>query len=383
MEVMSLVLSWLALLLSPLEPGAELELQSLTEVRGTQLVSDEFQTIEVSPTPGTTFVVLEADGYLLSRMAGAGRLAWQLPLSAKPSELIASGDGLLALGTCEGGVVVVDASGTVLFSGKLPGGGAVRLALIEGEAVEDEEDGVNSLVALGAEVGAVLPLDFSSDGLLFTLPAEPTTLLATIGNTITYGDAEGIVTLDTSGKILWRYPLFGSVMVPPVASGGLVYFAAGENRLYGLQPDSAAAPLVEYLELGAPPTALYALPQSGLAVGTATGSLLFIQDGEIHFELELSAAAQPGCVLRVSELIFTVGQDELIAVELDGTPFAPEEPGFNPPEVSWSYLHPAGLTSTPKLFQPASSVKPTQRELAQLGIYLTGGDGELLIVSRK
>ena len=125
------------------------------------------------------------------------------------------------------------------------------------------------------------------------------------------------------------------------------------------------------------------MPQSGLAVGTATGSLLFIQDGEIHFELKLTAAAQPGYALRGSELIFTVGQDELIAVELDGTPFEPEEPGFNPPEVGWSYLHPAGFTSTPKLFQPSSSVKPTQRELAQLGIYLTGGDGELLIVSRR
>ncbi|MCD4732836.1 PQQ-like beta-propeller repeat protein, partial [bacterium] len=229
MEVMSFVLSWLVLLLSPLEPGGELALQSLTEVRGTELVSEEFRVVEATPTQGTTFVVLEDDGYLLSRMAGAGGLAWRLPLPAEPSQLLAVGEGLVAVGTSDGGVVVVNASGTVLFSGKLPGGGSVKLALVIGEMTEDEESGVNRLVVLGVETGAVLPLDFSDDGLLFTLQAEPTTFLATIGNTITYGDAEGIVTLDTSGKILCRYPLLGSVRVPPVVSRGLVYFAAGDN----------------------------------------------------------------------------------------------------------------------------------------------------------
>ncbi len=382
MEVMSFVLTWLAMLLSPLEPGGELALEPLTAARGTQLVSEEFRVVEAAPTPGTTFVVLESDSYFLSRMAGAGRLGWRLPLHAEPSQLLSVGEGLLALGTSDGGVVVVDANGTVLFSGKLPSGGAVSLALVERSAVEDEDAPANLLVALGREVGAVLPLNFSDDGLLFTLPAKPTTPAVALGETITYGDAEGITTLNTEGEVLWRYPLFGSVRIPPVISGGLVYFAAGDNRLYGLQQDNAAAPLVEYLELGVPPTALYPLPQGGLAVGTAEGSLLFIQDGEIQSELKLTTAPQPGYALRGSELVFVAGRDELFAVELDGTPFAAEEPGFNPTEVGWSYRHLAGFTSSPKLFQPASGVNPTKREQAQLGIYLTGGDGELLVISR-
>ncbi|MCK4593250.1 PQQ-binding-like beta-propeller repeat protein, partial [bacterium] len=308
-------------------------------------------------------------------------LAWVIRLPAGPTDLDAAGAGLAALGDERGGVYLVNRDGAVLFAGGLPGGGPVRFASTQ-VTPPGEDEPEKTLVCLGRESFAFLDPTDPEGSIPLPLPLPATSPPAVIGTTLIYGAGETVVALDGEGTELWRYRTGGSLTVEPAVLGGMVWFACGDNRLYGFLPDNPASPLVEYHELGSPPTFLCALPRFGLAAGTAAGELLLLSDGVVTDRMDLGGAPRPGAVLRGRELILPLSWNALAALSLADTPFDPDEPGEEPVTVNWIFHIEPGIRGEATLFAPPESLKLTGRQRSQLAIYLVGRDGRLVVLAR-
>jgi hypothetical protein len=374
-------LAWLPLVLPGLLPGTAVELEPLPP-------PDEGHTLAlgadlrlVCPTPGRVFVAFGGEGPRLAALGGAKGLAWSLPLAAKPTDIAPAGPSLAAVGDADGGVYLIEGDGTVVFAGGLPGGGPVRLAVAEA-APSGEDEPATLVYCLGRESWAALDPAAPDDSKPRPLPLPATSPPAVVGGTLLYGAGDTAVALDPDGGELWRYTTAGSLSVAPAVLGGMAFFACGDNRLYGFSPDNPAAPLVEYHELGAPPSALYALPGEGLAVGTVDGGLLLFRDGAPAGRLDLGRTPRPGAVLRGRELVLPLGWDRLAALDLADTPFDPEGPGPGEVVLDWLFIREPGLIGGATLFAPAAGFKLGDEERSRLAVYVAGRDGRLVVLAR-
>jgi|GEM_PF-6729730 len=375
------VLAWLPLALPGISPGVPVELEPLPPPDAGHTLALGADLSLVGPTPGRVFVAFGGDEPRLAALGGAKSLAWTLPLATGATDLVTAGPSRLAAGDSDGGVYLVKGDGTVLFAGRLPGGGPVRLAVTE-TAPPGDEKSRTIVYCLGRESWAALDPENPADSSPLELPLPATSPPAVIGGTLLYGAGDTVVALGPEGGELWRYTTGGSLTVAPAVLGGMAHFACGDNRVYGFSPDNPAAPLVEYHELGAPPSALYALPGEALAAGTADGRLLFFRDGAPAEEMELGWTPRPGAVRRGRELILPLGWNRLAALDLTGTPFDPEEPGTGRVTLGWSFVHGPGLLGGATLFAPAAGLKLTDEERGRLAVYVAGRDGRLVVLAR-
>ncbi|MCX7021275.1 MAG: PQQ-binding-like beta-propeller repeat protein [bacterium] len=373
------VLAWLPLFLPGLNSGVAVEPEPLPPPDEGHTLALGADLSMVRPTPGRVFVAFGGEEPRLAALGGAKSLAWVLPLAADPTDLVAAGPSLAAAGDSGGGVCLVRGDGTVVFAGRLPGGGPVHFALAE-TAPSGDEKPRTILYCLGRESWAALDPGNLSDSTPRPLPLPATSPPAAVGDTLLYGAGDTVVALDAEGRELWRYGTGGSLTVAPAVLGGRVWFAGGDNRLYGFSPDNPAAPLVEYHELDAPPSAIYALPGEALAVGTVDGGLYFFRDGAPAGRVDLGRTPRPGAVLRGRELILPLGWDRLAALDLAGTPFDPKEPGASVPEVAWVFT--GGIHGEATLFAPPADLKLTDEERSSLAVYVAGRDGRLVVLAR-
>jgi hypothetical protein len=371
-------LAWLPLTLPGLLPGGPVELEPLPAPdEGHTLALGEGLAL-VLPTPGRVFAAFGGAEPRLAALGGAKSLAWVLPLAAAPTDLETLGPGFAALGDEDGGVYLVRGDGSVPFAGGLPGGGSVRLAAAE---VGTGEERRTVLACLGRESWALLdPADPDGSPPL-SLPLPPTSPPALIGETLLYGAGETVVALAEGGE-LWRHRTGGSLVLRGEVLGGMVYFACGDNRLYGFSSDNPAAPLVEYHELGAPPSALYPLSGGALAVGTVDGGLVFFRDGAAAERVDLGLTPRPGAVLRGGELVVPVSWDRLLALDLADTPFDAEEPGGEPVTVGWVFRAEAGIHGEAALFAPPEGLRLSGSQRSRLAVYLVARDGRLIVLAR-
>ncbi|HUT97802.1 MAG TPA: PQQ-binding-like beta-propeller repeat protein [bacterium] len=381
MMALIFTLAWLPLVLSGLLPGVPVELEPLPAPDEGHTLAPGADLSIVCPTPGRVFVAFGGAEPRLAALGGARSLAWVLPLAAEPTDLAAAGPNLAAAGDSGGGVYLIKGDGTVVFAGRLPGGGPVRFALAE-TAPTGGEKPETTLYCLGRESWAALDPADPADSAPRKFPLPATSPPAVVGGTLLYGAGDTVIAIDPEGGELWRYGTGGSLTAAPAVLGGMIYFACGDNRLYGFSPDNPAAPLVEYHELGAPPSALYALPGEGLAVGTVEGRLLFFQDGTPAGEVDLGWIPRPGAVLRGRELIIPLGWNRLAALDLAGTPFDPEGPGSGRVALDWLFIREPGLRGGATLFAPPADLKLTDEERARLAVYVAGRDGRLVVLAR-
>ncbi len=381
MRTALLALAWLPLTLPGPLPGETVELEPLPppDEGHTLALGDGLSA--VSPTPGRIFVVFDEPEPKLAALGGARSLAWVIHLPAGPTDLDAAGAGVAVLGDERGGVYLVNRDGDVPFAGGLPGGGPVRFASTQVAQPGEDEPG-KILICLGRESFAFLDPANPGDSIPRSLPLPATSPPAVIGTTLIYGAGETVVALDGEGTELWRYRTGGSLTLEPAVLGGMVWFACGDNRLYGFLPDNPASPLVEYHELGSPPSALYILPRDALAVGTVTGELVLFQDGAEADRLTLAQTPRPGAVLRGRELILPLSWDRLIALSLADTPFDPDEPVGEPVTANWVFHNEPGILGEAALFVPPEGLKLTGHQSSQLAIYLVGRDGRLIVLAR-
>lgn len=381
MTAVLLVLAWLPLVLPGISPGVPVELEPLPPPDAGHTLAPGADLSLVCPAPGRVFVAFGGDEPRLAALGGAKSLAWTLPLATGPTDLAAVGPSLAAAGDADGGVYLIKGDGTVVFAGRLPGGGPVRLAVTE-TAPSGDEKPRTILYCLGRESWAALDPANPTDSAPRKFPLPATSPPAVIGGTLLYGAGDTVIALDPDGGELWRHATGGSLTLAPTVLGGMAWFACGDNRIYGFSPDNPAAPLVEYHELGAPPSALYALPGEALAAGTVDGRLLFFRDGAPAGEIELGGTPRPGAVLRGRELILPLGWNRLVALDLAGTPFDPEEPGPGRVALDWSFAHGPGLLGGATLFAPSAEFKLTDEERSGLAVYVAGRDGRLVVLAR-
>lgn len=328
----------------------------------------------VATTPGAVFFTLGGSPPRLCKLGAGPSAAWSLELPAPAVKLHPLGPGLIALVDEAGGVYVVDDAGKMGWSGTFPGETPPICAVFE-------QQGAPLLLCLADGAMAVVDPAEKTQAPPVRLPTRVTSSPVVLGERVYYGAGCAVQAVDINGGSRWKHHLGGALQLQPRVSGGLIFCAAGDHRLYVFDPSRPTAPLVEVHELGAPPAALYPLPNGSVAVATLDGRLLFHRPGGLETTLELGAVPRPGGLTRGDELILPLGAGELAAINLEGTPFAGEKTGFNEPSPAWRRAFDA-VVFPPSLFQPRSDSAAAASRIGDRALYVVDGDGALWIIHR-
>lgn len=114
------------------------------------------------------------------------------------------------------------------------------------------------------------------------------------GRMIAVGSARGeVITLDSTGKELWRAQLSSDVLAPPQIAEGFVIARSGDNRVFGL--DAASGQRRWFYQRQLPPLAIrsnagVAVTRGGVFVGFPGGRLvaLAVTNGAVGWEAAVS-----------------------------------------------------------------------------------------------
>jgi len=166
------------------------------------------------------------EGRLFAIDLSSRQVAWEFragpPIPAPP----AAGADRVYIRDSAGKVYGLDVRGNLLW----------KTAFAEPLTAGPVELGMN--VYVGTEGGRLFGLDPERDGQVvweFQAGSAITAAPAAIPSGVCFGTAAGSVTfLDTSGKVRWTFAAKGPVVVPPLASDGLVFVGDETGSLYAL-----------------------------------------------------------------------------------------------------------------------------------------------------